>query len=279
MSSQPQSPVPPSSSPPPHPSITNPPAAAAPLTPSDTIPNNDTAAADPEPDPDPDPSSFDPSSLDQDIDMNLAPSPQSPSHPPTSQIPQLDGSASDNNADETNSQGDVKMPVQKDISLREFMEKMDEYSPIIPDAVTSHHLLLAGLPPDSVPQPLSRLLALATQKFIADVAADAYQYSRMRASGNTTTTTSTANVAGAPANPAAAAAGVGGSQQQQSQQQQQQGDGTAKGKAGAHVFGTQRAGYGGGGGGSSGRAVLTMEDLGCAVGEYGVNVKRAEFYR
>ncbi|KAI4165600.1 MAG: hypothetical protein LQ348_007826, partial [Seirophora lacunosa] len=28
-----------------------------------------------------------------------------------------------------------------------------------------------------------------------------------------------------------------------------------------------------------GRAVLTMEDLGCAVGEYGVNVKRAEFYR
>jgi len=24
---------------------------------------------------------------------------------------------------------------------------------------------------------------------------------------------------------------------------------------------------------------LTMEDLGCAVGEYGVNVKRGEFYR
>ncbi len=54
-----------------------------------------------------------------------------------------------------------------------------------------------------------------------------------------------------------------------------------KGKGGAHVIGVQRAGYGGGGGGGgqAGRAVLTMEDLGCAVGEYGVNVKRGEFYR
>lgn len=55
-----------------------------------------------------------------------------------------------------------------------------------------------------------------------------------------------------------------------------------KGKSGGHVLGVQRAGYGGGGGGGgggAGRAVLTMEDLGCAVGEYGVNVKRGEFYR
>ncbi len=54
-----------------------------------------------------------------------------------------------------------------------------------------------------------------------------------------------------------------------------------KGKSGQHVLGVQRAGYGGGGGGAgqAGRAVLTMEDLGCAVGEYGVNVKRGEFYR
>ena len=54
-----------------------------------------------------------------------------------------------------------------------------------------------------------------------------------------------------------------------------------KGKSGQHVLGVQRAGYGGGGAGAAqaGRAVLTMEDLGCAVGEYGVNVKRGEFYR
>lgn len=28
-----------------------------------------------------------------------------------------------------------------------------------------------------------------------------------------------------------------------------------------------------------GRTVLTMEDLGCAVAEYGVDVRRGEFYR
>jgi transcription initiation factor TFIID subunit 10 len=46
------------------------------------------------------------------------------------------------------------------------------------------------------------------------------------------------------------------------------------------TLGIQRPGYGGGGqGGSQNRTVLTMEDLGMAVGEYGVNVKRGEFYR
>ena len=53
-----------------------------------------------------------------------------------------------------------------------------------------------------------------------------------------------------------------------------------KGKG--HVLGVQRPGYGGGGanaGAGAGKAVLTMEDLGCAVGEYGVNVRRGEFYR
>ena len=53
-----------------------------------------------------------------------------------------------------------------------------------------------------------------------------------------------------------------------------------KGKANAHL-GIQRAGFGGGGSGGSGqgRTVLTMEDLGMAVSEYGMNVKRGEFYR
>lgn len=47
------------------------------------------------------------------------------------------------------------------------------------------------------------------------------------------------------------------------------------------ALGVQRSGFGGGGQGGSGqgRTVLTMEDLGMAVGEYGINVKRGEFYR
>lgn len=38
-------------------------------------------------------------------------------------------------------------------------------------------------------------------------------------------------------------------------------------------------GGGVGGGRRGGRMVLTMEDIGGAVAEYGVNVKRPEFYR
>jgi transcription initiation factor TFIID subunit 10 len=46
-------------------------------------------------------------------------------------------------------------------------------------------------------------------------------------------------------------------------------------------LGVQRPGFGGGGANamSHGKIVLTMEDLGMAVSEYGVNLKRAEFYR
>lgn len=124
---------------------------------------------------------------------------------------------------------------------------------------------LAGLPPP--PQTslhLSRLLALATQKFIADIAADAYQYARIRASNTSSSAMGgQAALPGAAGAPAAAAA-QGGK------------DAAVKGVN----LGVQRPGYGGGGqGGGQGRTVLTMEDLGMAVGEYGVNVKRGEFYR
>ncbi|MCJ1341687.1 WD repeat-containing protein 26 [Bachmanniomyces sp. S44760] len=235
---------------------------------------------------------------------------------------------------------ETRLPTRKDISLRDFLGKMDDYAPIvrfyslvsippphylistlspphphslthrntnlpaspnqIPDAITAHHLTLAGLPPPnpsnptdptSTPLHLSRLLALATQKFVADIAADAYQYSRMR-SGTTTSNNPMGTLgaasglvgaalpstgpaaAGAGAGGAAGAGGGGGG-----------GGGGAgekgtKGGTGQHVLGIQRAGFGGGGqGGGQGRTVLTMEDLGMAVGEYGVNIRRGEFYR
>ncbi|KAG5953122.1 hypothetical protein E4U53_006858 [Claviceps sorghi] len=159
---------------------------------------------------------------------------------------------------------DPKLPTRKDISLREFLNKIDDYAPIIPDAVTNYYMTKAGLPPP--PQTdarLARLLALATQKFIADIAADAYQYSRIRASSNTNN----------PMGTLGAAAGFPIPGQQAGQ------PGNKDQNKGAPL-GIQRPGYGGGGqGGSQNRTVLTMEDLGMAVGEYGVNVKRSEFYR
>lgn len=59
-----------------------------------------------------------------------------------------------------------------------------------------------------------------------------------------------------------------------------QGGKDAGAKAKDYNLGIARPGFGGGGqGGGQGRTVLTMEDLGMAVGEYGVNIKRGEFYR
>ncbi|KAL4968747.1 putative TFIID and and SAGA complex TAF10 subunit [Aspergillus stella-maris] len=189
-------------------------------------------------------------------------------------------------------EGDIGNPVQatsvdaaatskKETSLREFLGKMDEYAPIIPDAVTAHYLTLAGLPPpgngpNQTPPHLARLLALATQKFIADIAADSYQYARIRASNSSSASNpmgslNAASGLGMPAGGAGGAAGAAGAA----------GDaGKGGSKAGTHL-GIQRPGFGGGGSGGSGqgRTVLTMEDLGMAVSEYGVSVKRGEFYR
>ncbi|OAG36182.1 hypothetical protein AYO21_09650 [Fonsecaea monophora] len=177
---------------------------------------------------------------------------------------------------------------RKDVTLREFLSKMDDYAPIIPDAVTAHYLTLSGLPPPSpsdptgastntTPLPLARLLALATQKFVADIAADAYQYSRIRSSNNAVSGPGMAGMGGGGGGASSFAGGATGGSG---------GGGAGAGGAGAKnqqntSLGVQRSGYGGGGQGGSaqGKTVLTMEDLGMAVQEYGINVKRGEFYR
>ncbi|GAM34457.1 TFIID and SAGA complexes subunit [Talaromyces pinophilus] len=172
---------------------------------------------------------------------------------------------------------------KKESSLRDFLGKMDDYAPIIPDAVTAHYLTVAGLPPpgngpNQTPPHLARLLALATQKFVADIAADSYQYSRIRASNSSSANNPMGglNAAAGLGGPAAAGGGAGAG-----------GTGGVGGDAGKKSgaanthLGIQRPGFGGGGQGGSGqgRTVLTMEDLGMAVSEYGVSVKRGEFYR
>ncbi|KAF8474578.1 transcription initiation factor TFIID 23-30kDa subunit-domain-containing protein [Kalaharituber pfeilii] len=177
-------------------------------------------------------------------------------------------------------EGGIHVPPvpRKDKNLREFLAAMDEYAPIIPDAVTDYYLALSGLSTSDIR--LKRLLALATQKFISDIATDAYQYSRIRSN------TSGGNLGGGAGGfPGGGMGGMGGM--------------PGAGVGGAGAFGTGGAGGGGGGGGggtlrpmprpgfgggggsgsSSGRSVLTMEDLGAAVAEYGVNTRRPEFYR
>lgn len=128
----------------------------------------------------------------------------------------------------------------------------------IPDAVTSYYLAKAGLPPaPQTDERIARLLAFATQKFIADVAADAFLHSRFRSVGNAGSSMSSYGTAAGPVVPGH----LGG-----------RGDGAS--------LSAQRPGCGGSGqGGIQNKAVLTMEDVGVAVREYGVSVERGDFYR
>ncbi|KAF9987556.1 Transcription initiation factor TFIID subunit 10, partial [Modicella reniformis] len=106
---------------------------------------------------------------------------------------------------------------RKDRTLAEFLPMMENYNPIIPDSVTDYYLSRTGFDCDDVR--IKRLLALAAQKFISEIATDAFQYCKVR---------------------------------QQSQKR------PAPGK--------------------EKKTVLTMEDLSDALGEYGINAKKPDYY-
>jgi len=67
---------------------------------------------------------------------------------------------------------------RQDRTLVEFLLMLDEYEPLIPNEVTDYYLQRVGFECDDVK--LKRLLSLAAQKFVSDIAADAYQHARIR---------------------------------------------------------------------------------------------------
>ncbi|EEB05568.1 SAGA complex/transcription factor TFIID complex subunit Taf10 [Schizosaccharomyces japonicus yFS275] len=127
----------------------------------------------------------------------------------------------------------------KDKTLEDFLNSMDDYAPIIPDVIIDYYLSLSGF--SSVDPRMKRLLGLTAQKFMSDVAQDAYQYSKIR----TGTSSSASGSAAAP----------------------------GAGPAGANSFASasRRA--------DRGKTVLTVEDLGAALNEYGINLRRPDFFR
>ncbi|EPX74376.1 SAGA complex/transcription factor TFIID complex subunit Taf10 [Schizosaccharomyces octosporus yFS286] len=126
----------------------------------------------------------------------------------------------------------------KNKTLQEFMNEMDDYSPIIPDVLLDYYLSLSGF--RCADSRLKKLLGLAAQKFISDIAQDAYQYSKIR-TGSSSTSSTGFNVPN-------------------------------YGAAGASAGGPTRRG-------DRGKAVLTVDDLSSALNEYGINLKRPDFYR
>lgn len=163
---------------------------------------------------------------------------------------------------------DLPELTRKDKTLKEVLDLMDgEYAPIIPDIVTDYYLAKNGFLTSDVK--IKRLLALATQKFILDIAQDAYEYSRIR---NASTIYNSSNPQ------------VRAKQLIQGQQfaNQQLITGAGNG-SGSNVDGqgelqplqpsTSNAGN------QQGKIVLNMEDLSSALSEYGLNATRPDFYR
>ncbi|XP_068141661.1 transcription initiation factor TFIID subunit 10b [Drosophila tropicalis] len=62
--------------------------------------------------------------------------------------------------------------------LSDFMLQLEDYTPLIPDAVTSHYLNMGGFHSDD--KRIVRLVSLAAQKYISDVVDDALQHSKAR---------------------------------------------------------------------------------------------------
>ncbi|KAH8261860.1 hypothetical protein KR038_006046 [Drosophila bunnanda] len=70
--------------------------------------------------------------------------------------------------------------------LSDFMSQLEEYSPLIPDAVTSHYLNMGGFQSDD--KRIVRLISIAAQKYMSDIIDDALQHSKARTHMQTSNT-------------------------------------------------------------------------------------------
>ncbi|CCE61223.1 hypothetical protein TPHA_0A01400 [Tetrapisispora phaffii CBS 4417] len=132
---------------------------------------------------------------------------------------------------------------RKDKTLNEILDMMDDNPPLIPDAVIEYYMTKNGIECSDLR--VKRLLALATQKFISDIASDAYEYSRIRSP----VAVNNANNGQARARQLMAAQQLTATQQQQNEKNSQS------------------------------KVILTVTDLSLAVAEYGLNISRPDFYR
>ncbi|KAL6257355.1 transcription initiation factor TFIID subunit 10-like [Pogonomyrmex barbatus] len=70
--------------------------------------------------------------------------------------------------------------------LSDFLLQLEDYTPTIPDAITEHYLHTAGF--NTTDPRIVRLVSLAAQKFISEIANDALQHCKTRGANQNTKT-------------------------------------------------------------------------------------------
>lgn len=81
-----------------------------------------------------------------------------------------------------------QLEMNQDKAMLELLNQLEDFSPIIPDELTEHYMIKAGL--DIKDVKIKRLIALLTQKYVTDIAQNALQYSKLRQGGSSGSTIS-----------------------------------------------------------------------------------------